>query len=159
METAHIGCDPGKSGCIAVLLPNGTAKVCKLSETEADIRDFVSRISDLCFLENWPMFAYVERVSAMPKQGVSSTFKFGASYGFLRGLLVALKIPFEEVTPGTWQRALKCLSGGDKNVTKARAQQLFPAMTITHAIADGLLIAEYGRRVSRISTAAAAAGE
>ena len=39
------------------------------------------------------------------------------------------------------------LSKGDKNVTKSRAQELFPELKITHAIADALLIAEYGRRV------------
>jgi hypothetical protein len=39
------------------------------------------------------------------------------------------------------------MSKGDKNVTKRRAQQLFPQLKVTHAIADALLIAEYGRRV------------
>jgi crossover junction endodeoxyribonuclease RuvC len=88
----------------------------------------------------------------MPKQGVSSTFKFGVNYGFLRGMLTAHKIPFEEVTPQKWQKAMGCLSKGNKNVTKAKAQQLFPNLKITHKVADALLIAEYCRRthVSRI---------
>jgi Holliday junction resolvasome RuvABC endonuclease subunit len=83
----------------------------------------------------------------MPRQGVSSTFKFGTSYGFLRGVLVALEVPFEAVTPAKWQRSMSCLTKGDKNVTKARAQELFPEVKVTHAIADALLIAEYGRRI------------
>jgi hypothetical protein len=33
-------------------------------------------------------------------------FTFGRSYGFLRGCLVSLKIPFDEVTPVIWQRSL-----------------------------------------------------
>jgi hypothetical protein len=45
-----------------------------------------------------------------------------------------------------WQGALECLSGGSKNVTKLRAQQLFPGEKVTHGSADALLIAEYGRR-------------
>jgi len=34
-------------------------------------------------------------------------------------------------------------------VSKRKAQELFPAIKITHAIADALLIAEYGRRMGK----------
>ena len=84
----------------------------------------------------------------MPKQGVSSTFKFGVGFGFLVGCLTALKIPFEFVTLQKWQKALSCQSHGDKNVTKQKAQQLFPQIKVIHANADALLIAEYGRRIN-----------
>ena len=83
----------------------------------------------------------------MPKQGVASTFKFGQSFGFLQGILIAAEIPFELVTPQKWQRYLGCRTKGDKNITKARAQELFPDIKCTHAVSDALLIAEYGRRV------------
>ena len=33
----------------------------------------------------------------------------------------------------------------DKNVTKNRAQQLWPTIKVTHAIADALLLGEYCR--------------
>jgi hypothetical protein len=62
-------------------------------------------------------------------------------------MLVAAGLPFELVSPAMWQRAMGCLSGGDKNVTKRKAQELFPDLYITHATADALLIAEYGRRL------------
>lgn len=135
-----LGIDPGKSGGMALLdssadQPNYT----KLSGTEADTAMFL-RFAHVDF-------ALIEKVHSMPKQGVSSTFTFGQSYGFLRGCLIALGIPFEEVTPRKWQAAMGCLSKGDKNVTKARAQQLFPSVKVTHAIADALLIAEYCRRM------------
>lgn len=135
-----IGIDPGASGGIAVLNPTVLA-VHKLDGTERDARDF------LCGVNLSESFAYIERVHSMPKQGVASSFKFGQSYGFLRGLLIGLGIPFEEVTPQKWQKAMGCMSKGDKNVTKGRAQQLFPGVKVTHAIADCLLIAEYGRRI------------
>jgi len=140
------GLDPGKSGAIAMLC-GGSVHTFKLDNTEADIADW---------LRQWHLpdsFAAIEKVGAMPKQGVSSTFKFGRNYGFLRGLLIALKIPFEEVTPQKWQRAMGCLSKGDKNVTKAKAQQLFPQMRIIHANADALLIAEWCRRQRTESSA------
>jgi len=57
--------------------------------------------------------------------------------------------PIIDVSPVKWQSALSCLTKGKKNVTKARAQQWFPKIKVTHGIADALLIAEYGRRVEK----------
>ena len=155
MSEIIIGIDPGQNGGVAIHYP---VRVCGYGllaaatfvtfsfskQTEYEIRDWLEEK-----LKDEPRartFAYLEHSSPMPKQGVVSTFKFGQGYGFLRGLLVALKIPFETVRPARWQRTLGCLSRGDKNVTKAKAQELFPGIRITHAIADALLIAEYGRR-------------
>jgi len=92
-------------------------------------------------------------VHAMPKQGVSSTFKFGQNFGTLLGILAALGIPHERITPGKWQKEFGLIRR-DKNETitekknrhKARAQELFPAVRVTHAVADALLIAEFCRR-------------
>lgn len=139
-----LGIDPGQSGAIAIISPDGRRAEQRLSATETDI---------WYFLFNWhphdkcESFAFVERVHSMPKQGVASSFKFGQNYGFLRGLLTALRIPFEEVTPQRWQKEMACLTKGDKNVSKARAQQLFPQLKVCHWNADALLIAEFGRRV------------
>jgi len=138
-----LGIDPGYSGCV-VSLHRETGEVdglINLSETPHDIAEFV-RARSLSIDK-----AYLEKVGAMPRQGVSSTFKFGTSYGFCLGLLTSLLVPFEEVTPAKWQQAMKCRSGGDKKITKAAAQRLFPRMKVTHKNADALLIAEYGRRV------------
>jgi crossover junction endodeoxyribonuclease RuvC len=140
-DAYYVGVDPGMSGAVCVLNGLAECEFIKNDSTETDIANFIA---------GWAThntFAVIERVNAMPKQGVSSTFKFGKSYGFLRGCLIAKSVPFEEYTPVVWQRYMGCLSKGDKNVTKARAQQLFPKVKITHAIADALLIAEFCRRV------------
>ena len=151
-----LGIDPGQSGGIAALGLMSGPWASKFAETERDLFAQVVACGhdsrEDIWVELWPtkprldVFAVIERVHSMPKHGVTSSFKFGQSYGFLRGLLIASGIPFEEVTPQKWQKAMGCLSRGDKNVTKRRAQQLFPELKITHAIADALLIAEYGRR-------------
>jgi hypothetical protein len=52
------------------------------------------------------VYAVIEKVHSMPSQGVSSSFTFGKNYGFLRGCLTAAGIPFEEVTPQVWMKAL-----------------------------------------------------
>jgi Holliday junction resolvasome RuvABC endonuclease subunit len=134
-----MGIDPGQSGGIAIYL-NNELSVCRMPPTEKDISQV---FADLAASID---FAYIEAVHSMPKQGVASSFKFGRSYGFLRGMLIAHGIPFEEVSPQKWQKAMACMSHGDKNVTKKKAQQLFPLTKITHATADALLILEYCRR-------------
>jgi crossover junction endodeoxyribonuclease RuvC len=45
----------------------------------------------------------VENVHAMPRQGVSSTFKFGMGVGIIHGVAGALQLPLTLVTPGTWK--------------------------------------------------------
>ena len=142
-ELVYIGIDPGQSGSIAVVFPSGNATWIKLDSTDHDIADWLRDIQ-----VNHHGICCIERVSAMPKQGVSSTFKFGRSFGFLQGLLVAFQIPFELVTPQKWQGFMGCRTGGDKNVSKVAAQRLHPSLKITHANADALLIAEYCRRTA-----------
>ena len=139
MKTLFLGIDPGGSGGIA-LIGEGFAQAWKMGETEADTADLL-RTHQAAIRAT-----YIENVHSMPKQGVSSSFKFGRSYGFLRGLLIALQIPFEQIEPRVWQQRMGCRTHGDKNVSKAKAQQLWPHLRITHAIADALLIAEACRR-------------
>lgn len=134
-----LGVDPGQSGAIVRISQSGAIECCKLCDTEREISDWLFTVGNPCH-------AFIERVAARPGQGVSSMFKFGQGYGTVRGLLTALRIPFEEVTPQKWQKEMGCLSKGDKRVTRARAQQLFPNVKVTHSIADALLIAEWGRR-------------
>jgi crossover junction endodeoxyribonuclease RuvC len=138
-----IGIDPGKSGAISYVDNVAGALVYPIKDyTERDIWE---RIEGLLGLYD-PRLAVLEKVHAMPKQGVSSTFKFGVSFGELRMALIASEIRMELVTPQAWQKSLSCRTGGDKNVSKRKAQELFPKIKMTHAKADALLIAEYGRR-------------
>jgi hypothetical protein len=44
----------------------------------------------------------------MPRQGVSSTFRFGASYGVVLGVIGALKTPTHLVSPSKWKRHFAC---------------------------------------------------
>lgn len=117
-----------------------------MPETEFDIACLFEPFSKLYNRGNFGAKALLEKVHAMPGQGVTSMFTFGKGYGFLRGCLSSGGIPFDDVTPQAWQKALGCLTKGDKNVSKAKAQQLFPHLKITHATADALLIGEYLRR-------------
>jgi len=135
-----LGIDPGGSGAVAAIDGLGKIqRVVKNSGTERDV------FEAFCGWDGEDVLAVIEQVHSMPKQGVASSFRFGVSYGFLRGCLVAAGMRFVEVSPVKWQTAMKCRTRGDKNVSKTRAQQLFPGIGITHATADALLLAEYAR--------------
>lgn len=142
-----IGIDPGVSGGIAVIDENGDVlRVSKMPDTEEDLLEELKH--GICITATGRAhFATLEYVRSTPQMGVVSAFTFGRGYGALRMALTSLRIPYEEVTPPKWQKAIGCRTKGDKNVSKAKAQELFPNIKITHANADALLIAEYGRRV------------
>lgn len=143
-----IGIDPGANGGIAWIDYNGKACVEKIPETLQDLWEL------LCDITSYPKSsidgrsykAYIEQVASSPQMGVVSAFSFGRGYGNLEMALTAAGIPFERVRPQVWQKALGCMTKGDKNVSKSKAQELFPDRKVTHATADALLIAYYGTK-------------
>lgn len=92
--------------------------------------------------------AYLERLNAMPGQGVTSMFSMGQSLGVVLGILAALDIPTTTIPPRTWQKALDVPQG--KDGSRYRAAQLFPAHAAKFARvkddgrSDAALIAAYG---------------
>jgi hypothetical protein len=94
-------------------------------------------------------FGVLEKVHSMPGQGVSSTFKFGQNFGFVRACMYMSGIPFELDTPQKWMKFYgmkkkKEESKTDwKNRLKAKAQQLYPNIKITNDMSDAMLIARY----------------
>lgn len=135
-----IGLDPGQSGGIGFIREDGVTWAEKMPETDKDLSELLSEKAD-----SWAeVFACLESVHSMPGQGVASSFKFGEGFGKLQMALCCNSIPYDRVTPQKWQKELSCLTKGDKNVSKRRAQELFPMVPrITHNIADALLIAKY----------------
>lgn len=158
-----IGIDPGKNGGIA-WITDGKPCVEKMPETLQDLWNlFADDIATMNIHHGYnECIAYLEQVHVAPsfekseggktnnhRMGARSAFTFGNGFGHLEMALTAAGIPFERVSPQKWQRAMGCLTKGDKNISKARAQELFPQLKVTHAKADALLIAEYGRRANQ----------
>ena len=138
-----LGIDPGKNGSIA-WITDGKPCVEKMPETLQDLWELMLSIVYQESSRRSGAKAYIEAVHSSPQMGVTSAFSFGQGFGHLEMALTAAGIPFERVAPQKWQRVMGCLTKGDKNVSKARAQELFPKMKVTHATADALLIASYG---------------
>jgi Holliday junction resolvasome RuvABC endonuclease subunit len=144
----YIGVDPGVSGGIAVLGPHGDVlHLGPMPGTERDVLDVFAVAGHGAARAE----AMIERVWSSPQMGVASAFTFGRSYGALLMALTAEAIGFTEVLPTKWQTAMGCRTKGDKNVSKRRAQQLFPHEKITHATADALLLAAYCRTVFTVN--------
>jgi hypothetical protein len=146
-----IGIDPGKNGGIAWISDNCHPCVEKMPETLRDLWELVDDIrrcemATPRFSNEHGLKAYIESVHSSPQMGVKSAFTFGNGFGHLEMALTAAGIPFERVRPQAWQKAMGCMTGGDKNISKRRAQELFPSLKITHSTADALLIAHYGTK-------------
>jgi hypothetical protein len=120
----------------------------KMPDTMQGVWELITHIvNDSAMIYRHTEFkAYLEQVHSSPQMGVKSAFTFGNGFGHLEMALTAAGIPFERVRPQVWQKVMSCMTGGDKNVSKRKAQELFPHIKCTHATSDALLIAEFGRR-------------
>lgn len=125
------GIDPGASGAVAVFdtglgtlhvidMPVGQVKTGRAERSRVIPALFANAVSELHI-----DYAVIELVGAMPKQGLSSTFTFGHAAGVVEGVVAALGIPYEKITPQEWQKLAR-VSGG-KDGSRARAAQLYPA--------------------------------
>lgn len=161
-----VGIDPGQSGGISKLKldgPRWIPSAIAMPQTERDIADHLwsiyaeakdSEVELIVFLEHVQPMPAIRRIKTPSGEirqevnaGVVSTAKFMQGYGFIRGCVITIGMTLEDVRPQAWQKLLGCMTRGNKNISKSKAQQLFPNLRITHATADCLLIGEYGRRV------------
>ena len=145
----YIGIDPGKNGGIAKInTDTGFVKTVTFSE-----ESLISELEGYFMFDKSHLRCVLEKVNAMPGQGVVSMFNFGQNYGFIQGVLKAYGIPYELVTPQKWKKEFSCTS--DKNTSIEVCKRLFPNVNLKaterckkdhDGMAEALLIAEYGRR-------------
>ena len=99
-----------------------------------------------------PEIAFIERVGAAPKQGVSSVFSFGKGIGCLLGMCAALGIEAAEVSPLRWKRHFK-LFKRDKAASVKKFMELYPDIALIFkgcrtphdGAAEAGLILKYGK--------------
>ena len=148
-EVIYIGIDPGGSGAYGYI-----SKGDDMVEVANDFTSIQQAFHDLFQWKNnncTIKIAILEKVNAMPNEGVTSSFKFGTNYGMWQGVLTALRIPFKLVHPRTWQKGLVYKTDGkdskERSLTVAR--RLFPDVDLhrkkDHGKADALLMAYYAR--------------
>jgi crossover junction endodeoxyribonuclease RuvC len=156
MSKYSIGIDPGLSGAIAIISTE-SLKIFDMPtmtvERNGKAKRQVSAIelAEMIYLYTGKdCHVYVEKVSAMAGQGVTSVFSFGRSFGMIEGILAAFKMPVTFVPPATWVKAVG--RGQGKDASRARAMELFPSdqdqfkRVKDDGRADAALIAYWGSR-------------
>lgn len=155
MFNFQLGIDVGIDGAITILDSKGRlVDVIDLPVVEIKVgKSTKRRLAPAALVSELEMFAredcraLVESVSSRPGQGVASVFSFGQSFGIIAGVLAGLKIPTEYVTPATWVREMRIVSG--KDGSRQRAMELFPSHADKfkrikdHNRAESCLIAVY----------------
>jgi crossover junction endodeoxyribonuclease RuvC len=145
----YVAIDPGKKGGIAIyenekvtLLPT------PLVGKELDL-------TQIAFLLKGSSHVVIEKATARPGQGVTSTFTFGMGYGALQGICLALGVPISIVTPQAWKGVVLAGTQKDKDAAIAYCAKAFPSVSLlptpksrtpSDGMADALCILEWGRR-------------
>lgn len=111
-----IAIDPGASGGISVLTTDGVAQCWNMPETDKDVLDLLKPHCNMNGEPQSSVRCFVEKVSGFAGSGQpgSSMFRFGEGFGAIKGFLMALEVPFEEVTPQRWMKALALGTAGAK---------------------------------------------
>lgn len=148
----YIGVDPGKKGGYAVISKSETGQAVFAYPWDDDF--FAMEMASLMQFKEHGIVAAVEKVGAMPGQGVTSMFSFGQSFGFILGVLTAFGIPYQLVPPRKWKAEFGLLNT-EKQDSVVVAKRLFPNVSLlptercrkeSDGMSDALLMAEYARR-------------
>lgn len=152
MNNISIGIDPGKSGGVAIITDN------QINTYPYSDEILIAAIKEAKTIwsgntETQTLCACVEKVGAMPGQGVVSMFSFGKSAGFIEGVLQAFKIPYQLISPQIWKKEFSLNSDKAKSIEVCK--KLFPSVQLLatprckkdhDGMAEALLMAEYARR-------------
>lgn len=146
-----LGIDPGLNGCLVLIEGDQIATVLHMPVIKtAQGNKEVNSAAIHAWLSCFPIdHAYLEKVHAMPGQGVVSMFTFGRAVGMIEGVLQSLGLGYDLVTPREWKAHFSLLSQ-DKDASRQKAKQMFDHPDLAkkakgQAIADAAFIGLYGR--------------
>jgi crossover junction endodeoxyribonuclease RuvC len=157
MSKIYIGIDPGKSGGIAII-DNMTDEIFVtpmiIAGKDIDIPAVVDWIIHNSGFPDGKTIACIEKVHAMPGQGVTSMFKFGFVTGVMHGIISTLAIPLYLVTPQAWKKKILIGTAKDKDAAIDYCRRVYPDVNLlatersrkSHdGMADALCIARYAQ--------------
>ena len=127
-----IGIDPGVSGAISILEDKKVLKVFdmptmidgKKNKRQVNGSQVTNIIKENLY-NNKETIVVVEHVNAMPGQGVTSMFNFGQSFGVLKGICAALKLPIYFVRPVKWKKYFNLIKT-NKDASRTKVIEIFP---------------------------------
>ena len=159
-----IGIDPGISGSICffqdgqildvIEMPTMTdGKKNKKQVNGAQVYNEILKKIDK--IEKHNVRVVIEKVSAMPGQGVTSMFNFGQSFGILKGICSAMQLPLYFVRPAKWKKYFGLINS-EKDASRTRAIEMFPNFSSQLSKkkdsnkADAILIASFYHETYKI---------
>ena len=150
-----IGIDPGITGAISVL---ENKKIIDVYDTPTMIDgkknkkqvngSQVTNIIKERINNDKEVVVVVEQVNAMPGQGVTSMFNFGQSFGVIKGICSALRLPIYFVRPTKWKKYFNLIKT-NKDASRTKVIEVYPEISSKISRkkdinrADAILIARY----------------
>ena len=129
-----IGIDPGISGSICFFLDGKIIDVVEMptmaegkkNKKQVNGSQIFNEITDrIKKIDKDDIRVIIEQVSAMPGQGVTSMFNFGQSFGILKGICSAMKLPMYFVRPAKWKKYFNLINS-EKDASRTKAIEIFP---------------------------------
>lgn len=147
-----LGIDPGLSGGLAIVSPDGRLlHATRMPTLTLHGKGELDLAAIGALLTRWaPVHAWIEQQQAMPRQGVASSFRTGQNYGTLLGFIAGRGIAYSIARPAVWKKAMGVPA--DKTAAIAIATRLLPsgssywARRADDGVAEAALIALYGIR-------------
>ena len=163
------GIDPGVSGAICALKGEEEGRIIEVYEMPTMIdgkknkrqvngaevtnifkKELINENNRIESSENYEKIAkvVVEHVTAMPGQGVTSMFNFGQSFGVIKGICAALKLPIYFVRPTKWKKHFNLIKT-NKDASRTKVIEAYPNISSKLSRkkdsnkADAILIARY----------------
>ena len=128
-----IGIDPGLSGAIAVMYDKKVINMYdmpvmaegKKNKRQLNSSQLVNIIKENID-EDEEAIVVVEQVNAMPGQGVTSMFNFGQTFGAIKGVCAALKLPIFFVRPSKWKKHFELINSS-KDASRTKVIEMYPS--------------------------------
>lgn len=145
----YLAVDPGQKGGMCIVRVDGTAlEWVRMPVGTVRIIDWIVTTND-----RYPSLIMVaEKSQAMPKQGIVGAFRYGAHSGVFETVAIMFRIPYHEIRPAIWKKALGLSSRKLDSIGACR--RIFPTVELVSegcrtehdGIAESLLIAEWARQ-------------
>ena len=127
-----IGIDPGVSGAICILTDGKITEIYEMptmidgKKNKKQVNGAeVTNIINKELVNKKDINVVIEHVSAMPGQGVTSMFNFGQSFGVLKGICAALKLPVHFIRPVKWKKHFNLINT-EKDASRTKVIEVFP---------------------------------
>ena len=150
------GIDPGVNGGISILKNKKVLEVHdmptmidgKKNKKQVNGSALTNIIMNTIDFKNEEVAIVVEHVNAMPGQGVTSMFNFGQSFGVIKGICAALKLPIHFIRPTKWKKHFNLINT-NKDASRTKVIEVYPKISSQLSRkkdsnkADAILIARY----------------